>query len=73
MATSTETVPKMPRLMKKVYEQIDAHPKFKELDEDTHFAYKAAKYGLSWCTKENNKWVRQIWKKLYIDWETDID
>lgn len=73
MSTSAEPLPKMPRIMKKVYEQIDAHPRFKEFDESTRFAYNAAKYGLSWATRQNNQWVRKLWTKLYIDWETDID
>lgn len=64
--------PKMPRVMKRVYEQIESHPRYKELDSSTIFAYKAARDGLSWCTKENNKWVKQIWYKLYVDWNAEI-
>ena len=64
--------PKCPHLMKTVYAQIEAHPRFKELDEGTLFGYLTARNGWSWCTKENNRWVKQIWKKLYIDWETEI-
>jgi hypothetical protein len=68
-----EKTPKMPHLMKNVYRDIHAHPRYKELDEVTRFAYGMGCKGEgSWGTKENNIWVRRIWRKLYLDWNTQL-
>jgi len=58
-------LPKMPKLMKTVYEQIFKHPKYKDLTSE-HFAVQVAYSGLSYCTAANNKYVRQVWKHLYL-------
>lgn len=62
--------PKMPRLMKTVYKQIEEHPNFKAWlggpDSGNRFGYVAARDGFSWCTKENNKWIRSLWRHFYL-------
>lgn len=59
--------PKMPHVMKKVYSQVRKHPRFKELHESTRFAFNIARGGYSYRTKENNAWIRKLWKHLYLD------
>jgi menaquinone-dependent protoporphyrinogen IX oxidase len=62
-----DSPPKMPRLMKDVYSQIERHPNYPTLSPGTLFAYNvAAKGGFSHCTTQNNKWTRTIWKFLYL-------
>lgn len=68
----SDTKPKMPHLIKKVCQQIETHAKFSELDENTIFAYRIARDGYSWATKQNNAWLRKLWQKLYLDWEIEI-
>lgn len=71
--TMSEEKRKMPRLMKKVYEEIMHHPKYKDFNESTHFAfYCGCVQGLSWSTKQNNAWCRQIWRIMYWDEEDTI-
>lgn len=63
--------PKMPHLIKNLYKEIDAHPRYAELDPSVKFAYEmACKNRFSHCTKENNAWCRHLWTKLYVDWDT---
>lgn len=58
---------KEPRAIKQVYKQIFRHPRWHSLPESTRFALRYAGYhGLSWCTRENNKWARQWWRHLYL-------
>ncbi len=65
-------LPKMPRRMIEVYRQIECHPRKSELDESTRFAYEGARDGFS-IHRDNNRWVRNIWKKLHWRWETSLD
>lgn len=59
--------PKMPHLMTHVYAQIRGHDRFSELSRGTKIGFDAAVYGLSWTTRANNKWCRDIWRCLYLD------
>lgn len=65
--TPPAKAPKMPHIMKKVYSQVKKHPKFKDLNESTRFAFNIARGGYSYRTKENNAWIRKLWKHLYLD------
>jgi hypothetical protein len=58
--------PKMPHLMTKVYEEIQAHPRFPETNKSFKFQFDVVVSGLSWATKENNAWCRRVWKHLYL-------
>lgn len=58
--------PKMPRVIKKVYKQIKKHPKFPELSDGTRIGFQVAYNGISWRPRENNKWIRMLWKHLYL-------
>lgn len=64
-----DTKKQMPRLMKKVHQQILEHPDYKnKLDQTTRWAFETGCVsGLSHCDKENNKWSREIWKYLYLN------
>jgi hypothetical protein len=65
--------PRMPHKMKNVYADIDKHPRKPELGFSVLIAYEfGAKGGYSHCTTENNKWAREIWKKLYLDWNIEL-
>uniref|UniRef100_A0A6C0IWQ4 Uncharacterized protein n=1 Tax=viral metagenome TaxID=1070528 RepID=A0A6C0IWQ4_9ZZZZ len=56
----------MPRLMKRVYDQIFEHPQFNShVPEGMKFAIRFARGGWSYCLRQNNKWIRSIWKYLY--------
>jgi hypothetical protein len=57
----------MPRRTKYVEEQVLNHPHYAELDSGTKVGVMAAVGGFSWCTKANNKWMRQLWEFLYHD------
>jgi len=56
---------KLPSRMKKVYQEIFHHPLYPSLSEGTKWGLQAAVHGWSWCTKENNKWAREIWKHVH--------
>lgn len=53
----------MPVKMKDVYAQIEAYPDF---NWQAHVGYCAARYGWSWCTKQNNVYIRKLWRKIYL-------
>ena len=56
-----------PRLIKKVVEQIIAHPEFyTKLNDGTRFAFSAGISGYTKQGAENNKWYREIWNLLYL-------
>jgi hypothetical protein len=60
-------LPKEPRLIKQVYQQIFKHPLWPSLPEGTRFAIHDAGYlGLSRCTRQNNAWARKWWRHLYL-------
>lgn len=62
----SKSVPKMPHLMKQVYEQIFKHPQYASLSVGEQFALRVAGAGgYSHCTKENNAYARRYWKQLY--------
>lgn len=62
-------LPKMPRLMRTVYKQIEEHPDFPAWyntpSGGNATAYQAAKNGWSARTRENNRWIRSLWRHLY--------
>ena len=51
--------------MSEVYKQIRAHPDYATKGKEYEFGIMVAETGMSWCTKQNNKWIRQIWTYLY--------
>lgn len=56
----------MPQRMNKVYVEISEHPFYKYSKNDSlRFALGAASAGYSHCTKENNRWAREIWTYMY--------
>lgn len=57
----------MPRRIKYVEEQVLKHPRYAQLSSGTKVGVMAAVGGFSWCTKANNKWMRQLWEFLYHD------
>ena len=58
--------PKMPRFMVDVYKQIHAHPDAAKRKEYEIGIY-VAETGVSWTTKQNNTYMRKIWRYLYIN------
>lgn len=61
------STPQQPRKIQKLYEQILAHPKYKDLGESTRWAFQmGCVNGLSWATRQNNKWSRRLWKHLFL-------
>lgn len=56
-----------------MYAEIEAHPDYARFTPGTVFGYAGARSGYSWCTKENNAWVRQIWRQLYLGDVFDAD
>ena len=52
--------------MKDVYGQVEKHAEFNGLSEGTKMGFNVARSGISWTTAANNKWVRQVWKHLYL-------
>lgn len=69
----TSQIPKMPHLITDLFRQIESHPKFNELGTTTLNDYYTLK-SLWWAFENGyNSWFRQVWRKLYVDWETNID
>lgn len=58
--------PKMPRLMKKVQEQILQHPNYPTLPLHIKFPVDAAMSGFTRGGTEDNKFIRNVWKQLYL-------
>ncbi len=52
-----------------LYEQILKHPEYRtKLDHATRWAFeRGCVGGGSWCTRQNNKWSREIWDYLFLD------
>src|ERR1700733_2885317 len=64
--TTESKTPLCPKAMATDYSHIDVHPNYKLLDSSTRFAYEVAcKQGYS--HRNNNKFVRDIWAKLYLN------
>ena len=59
--------PRIPKEMKNVYVQIKQHPEYSTKGKEYEFGIHVAESGMSWCTKQNNKWIRQIWKWMYLN------
>lgn len=61
---------KMPRAIKQVQEQIEKHPKFKEMDFTTRMSFETvtqfSENVSSYIKAENNKWLRDLWNTLYL-------
>lgn len=56
-----------PRTMKKLYAEIMAHPRYKDLSDGMRFAFEGGCVaGGSQCVKANNRWCREIWRHLYL-------
>lgn len=60
---------KEPRNMDVLHRAILDHPEYKtKLTESTRWCFEnGCVAGFSSCTKENNKWSREIWRFLYKD------
>lgn len=57
----------MPHRMAKVYSEIYNHPQFEShVPASMKFAIRIAEGGWSYCTRANNKWIRSIWRYLYV-------
>lgn len=68
-ATAAATdAPKMPHRIRAVHEQVMAHPDYTiRLDANTRFAFEGGCVsGYSHCTRENNRWSRELWRLLYL-------
>jgi hypothetical protein len=60
------TTPTEPHLIRTLQDQILAHPRYAETSSSFKFAFGACVGGLSWATKQNNAWCRQVWRHLYL-------
>ena len=58
----------MPQRIHELHRQIMAHPDYNtRVSETTRWTFEhACVGGGSWCVRDNNKWSREIWKRLYL-------
>lgn len=66
-----KSVPKEPRLIKVVRREIEAHPNFANLPKCILFTWKLTIHdvnteGSGMLVKLNRKWIREIWRHLYL-------